>query len=83
MAEQRPLLAILERRPLVSTFFKQEKRGPIVGAILRMRPEARGAFLRNMAIDTLTWAIGLGVGRVLMSLMEMNIAEFLGKRRAS
>ena len=79
MAEKRPLLAILERRPLVDTLFGQRGRGPIVGVMLRLKPEARGPMIKEFAIDTLTWAIGLGAGRILMRLIELNLAEFLGK----
>lgn len=65
----------------MNVLFKQRERGPIIGAIMRMRPEERGALIREFAIDTMTWAVGLGAGRILMKLMEVNLAEFLGKAR--
>lgn len=79
MAEKRPLLAILERRPLVGTLSGQRERGPIIGGLLRMRPEARGVFIRNLGVNMLTWAISMGAGRFLASVIELNLAEFLGK----
>lgn len=79
--ERRPILEIIERRPFVSALFGQRERGPIIGAVLRMRPEARGAFIRDMAIDTLVWSLGLGTGRILMRILEMNLLEFLGGAR--
>jgi len=87
MAE-RPLLAIVGRGPVLGSLLGpggkgpplgQRERGPIVGALLRMTPEARGAFIRDAMIDTLAWMLGIGAGRLLMRLLEMNIREFLGE----
>lgn len=80
MAERRrPLLAIIERGPLVGTLFGQREKGPIVGALLRMRPEARGAFTRDLGIDMISWAVSIGAGRILAHIIELNLAQFLGR----
>lgn len=77
--EKKPIIAIFGQRPLVSALFKQRERGPIVGVLLRMKPEARGTLIREFAIDTVTWVVGEGVGRILTRLIELNLAEFLGR----
>ena len=80
MAEKRrPLLAILERRPLVGALLGQRERGPIVGALLRMKPEAQGAFIRDLGIDMVSWAVSIGAGRILAHIIELNLAQFLGR----
>lgn len=80
MAEKRrPLLAILERRPFVGTLFGQRERGPIVGALLRMRPEAQGAFIKDLGVDMVSWAVSIGAGRILAHIIELNLAQFLGR----
>lgn len=78
MAEKRPLLTVFERRPL-GALLGQREGGPIVGALLRMRPEARGTFIRKLGIDMVTWAISIGAGRFLASIIELNLAQFLGR----
>lgn len=68
-------MAILERRPLMGAIFGQRERGPIVGALLRMRPDSRQAFVA----DIVAWA----VGGIVMKVVGMNLEEFLnlaGKR---
>jgi len=77
--ERRPLLPVFRRMPLASALSKQRERGPVIGALLRMKPELRGAFIRNMGVDMITWAISIGAGRFLASIIELNLAEFLGK----
>lgn len=46
---------------------------------MRMRPEARGTFIRKLGIDMVTWAISIGAGRFLASIIELNLAQFLGR----
>lgn len=84
--KRKPLLAILERRPLMGELLGQRERGPIVGALLRMRPEARGAFISDLGIDMVSWAVSIGAGRILAHIIELNLAQFLKrvpKREAS
>lgn len=69
-------MAALGQRPIMGTLLGQREGGPIVGALMRMRPEARVAVIRELAIGTVADA----AGRVLSKLIELNLAEFL--RRA-
>lgn len=73
--KKRSPLSILERRPLMGALFGQRERGPIIGSLLRMRPEGRQAFVA----DIVAWA----VGGIVMKVVGMNLEEFLnlaGKR---
>lgn len=81
MAGEKPLLALLGKRPVLGSLLGQGERGPIVGALLRMRPEARGVFIRDLGIDMVSWAVSIGAGRILAHIIELNLAQFLGKAR--
>lgn len=74
MVQERPLLAVLRQRPLMGALLGQMEGGPIIGSLLRMKPEARGTFLKEIAIDILAQAIGAGLTR----LVSTNLSEFLG-----
>lgn len=46
---------------------------PIIGALFRMEPGARSRLLMEFGLGTATWAVGIGVGRFLMELIELNL----------
>lgn len=83
MADERPILMVLRRRPLLGAVFGQREGGPIVGALLRMGPEARGRAVADLAVSMLSEALSQGVARGLARIIELNVETFLGRRRAS
>lgn len=78
--ERWPVVAALGRGRLLGPLLRQGGGKPLVGALLRMRPEARGTVIREFVLDSLIWAVSEGAARALARAIELNMSEFLGRK---